>query len=303
MMKRLIIIFFALLSFVLVNNSVSAATDNVFVGMDTVAELDDLDFIAKEANMGEFEDGEILPGDLDFSRIQKIYIDTLPYLFNDEKLNAASLKELLNNSNYVYKMPIYREHETVFLTIAKGLELSPDVDLPEEGIAYIQERAGKWIVSDVGIPDKQLDPKEDYMGLMESYLKLKDIHNAEIYFVSSINPKSMMNAVCFTGKQTETGEDEIIFVAMDDLTYDKYGNLVVEVYETGEFLDISEAEYTYEELRKMNEEKTQNYNPELSGGVGGRSKITNYGVYFVIIAGTIIAAGTILFIRKKRIQR
>jgi len=267
-------------------------SDNTFVGMDMASELDDLDYIAQDANKTTFEDGEITADELDFSRIQKIYVDTLPYFFKDQTIDADSLKELINNANYVYYMPLYREHQTFFLTIAIGRELSPEGEalLTEEGKAHIRERAGRWIVSETAFSDVPLDPATDYMGLMESYLELKDIHNAEIYFVSRINPESRINAVCFTGKKTDSGDDEIIFVAVDKLKYDESG-----------VLDYSDAEYTYDELRKMNEE--ENMDPEYSGGGGGTGKRDISWIYIPIAIVVIVIAGTVFTSVRNRLKR
>lgn len=288
MKKGIICIMCMFISLLFVNN-IWGDQDNIFVGMDTVDELDDLGFIAQEANITEFEDGEITVEDLDFSRINKIFVDTLPYFFNEQEIRADSLKALINGSDYVYYMPIYREHETIFLTIAKGQELSPDADLSEEGIAYIQERAGRWCVSEVGRADEVMDPAADYMGLMESYLDLRDIHDAEIYFVSRINPESVINAVCFTGDKTETGDDELIFVAVDKLKYDESGNLVVD-----------DAEYTYEELWEMNEKL--DLNPEYSGGSSMQSH-NNIGVYITIAAGILLIVIIVLMIIRKNYNK
>ena len=303
-MKKHVIIWFVVLAFILINTIIVIGDFDInFAGMDDASEeLVDLDFIAEGANLTSFQDGEITANDLDFSRIHKIYIDTLPYFFNEESITEESLKELLNNSDYVYYMPLYRESETVFLTIAIGKELNPNVEFSEESIARIQERAGRWCVTEVGLAKEPLDPSTDYIGLMDSYLALKGIHNAEVYFVSGINPESMINAVCFTGSNTETGEDEIFFVAVDSLQYDELGNLVSTKFGSDEYYDASEAEYTYEELREMGKEFE--LDPGLSGGAGGGAgKSINFGLYIVIIVGIIVLVGIIVVLAKKLVRR
>ncbi len=293
MKKSLLMILLVLISVSALGvSAVRGDSDNTFVGMDTASELDDLDYILQDANGPKFEDGEITAEELDFSRIQKIHINTLTYFFKDQETDAGSIKEMLDDADYVYYMPLYREHQTIFLTIAIGRELSPEGEaiLTEEGKAYIRERAGKWIVSEVGISEEPLDPATDYMGLMESYLELKDIHNAEIYFVSRINPESMINAVCLTGKKTESGEDEMIFVAVDKLEYDESG-----------VLDYSDAEYTYEELRKMNEE--DDWGPEYSGGGGGTGKRDISWIYIPIAVVVIAIAGTVFTSVRRKMRR
>ena len=278
--------------------SVFGESDNYFAGMDTAGgELEDLEFIAEGANLTTFQDGIISEEDIDLSQTYKLFIDAIPAFFEREEITADSLKEFLDSSIYAYYMPIYREHETVFLTIAKGSELNPEVNLNDEEKEWILERAGKWCVTEVSVPDDPQDSTLDYRRKMESYLEYKNIHNAEIYFVSWINPESLMNAVCFTGNKTETGKDEIIIVAVDFLTYDESGNLTVKKRGSDEYFDVTEAEYTYEELWERN--KGTNKNPELSGGGGSASKRIPYGVYIAVAAGVIIIAGVIIFVRKK----
>ena len=281
------------------------ASDNVFVGMDTVDEvLEDYNTIVSGMNLGTYIDGELSEEELDFSRAQKIYIDTFPDVFKEEKISAEVLKEFLNKSNYVYYIPINRTNESLFLTLAVGAEVSPTANLTEEEVAWIQERAGHWVVTEVGLYDEPRDSTMDYMGLMESYLEYKDIHNAEVYFVSNINPQSMITGIVFTGKQTEAGEDEIIFVAVDTLQYDEAGNLIsigkYELEDDGDY-EIEDAEYTYEELRELSKELDMD--PGMSGGSGSIVKKRNYGVYVAIIAGVIVLAGIIAVIIKMKVQR
>ena len=302
-MKKVIVSLLFLIMLCFLANNTILASDNVFVGVETATEVDDLAFIAEDATgLGIYKDGDITVDELNLNLIQKIYIDTSDYLFENENITAESLEDLINNSNYVYHLPIYREHETLYLTIAKGLDLSPDVDLSDEGKAYVQERAGKWCVTGVGVTEEPRDPSTDYMGKMENYLELKGIHSAKVYFVSSINPSSMMNAVCFTGNKTPAGEDEIIFVAVDRLTYDELGNLVVTKRGDDEFYDISEAEYTYDELCELN--KKQILKPGQSGGVGG-VLIDKTGLWICIamIAGAIVISAIVVIIYNKRKQR
>ena len=167
------------------------------------------------------------------------------------------------------------------------------------------ERVGRWFVSQVRIPDDPQNPSFDYMGLMESYLEYKNIHNSEVYFISRINPKSMITAAVITGKQNEQGEEEIIFVAVDTLQYDESGNLIsvepYKVYDDGDF-EIEDAEYTYEELRELSKEF--DLNPGMAGGGGGgRAKRVNYGVYIAIAVGVIVLVGIIVVLVKKMVRR
>ena len=305
MIKRFVITIPLFIVLLLSGNIVRADSDNIFVGTDTVDEVyEDLDIIMEESS-APYQDGELTPDELNFERTQKIFIDTLPYFFKEKKVTADSLKELINNSDYVYYMPIYREHETVFLTIARGSEITEEnyqlfeqVSITDEELARLERDVGRWCVTEIGV-DKPRNPSTDYIGLMESYLAYKDIHNAEVYFVSTINPKSPITAVVFTGKMTESGEDEIIFVAVDSLQYNGFGNLIsVEpyLYEDDGDYEIEDAEYTYEELRELSKEF--DLGPGLSGGGGASQKhswIPIAAVIAVLCLGIVICtvlAGT-----------
>ena len=296
--------------FSLLASNVVVASDNTFIGTETVEELyEDLDIIIEESH-ASYQDGEISLEELNFSRTHKIFIDTLPYIFNEKTVTADTLKELLNNSDYVYYMPIYREHETVFLTIAKGLEITESdyelfekVSASEEEIARLERDVGRWNVTERGVTDEPRDPSMDYIGLMESYLDYKNIHNAEIYYVGMIHPRSLVTAVVFTGKKTESGEDEILFVAVDALKYDGSGNLISVdpyIYEDDGDFEIEDAEYTYEELRELSKEF--DLDPGTAGG-GGLVKKRNYGVYAALIAGVVVIAIGITLITKKKLKR
>lgn len=174
-MKKIIILFSGIIISLLFC-STAFASDNFFVGTDTVDEVyEDLDIIMEESS-APYKDGELTLDELNFERTQKIFIDTLPYFFNEKEVTADSLKELINNFDYVYYMPIYREHETVFLTIAKGSEVTEEdyqlfeqVSVPEEEIAKLERDVGRWCVTEIGV-DNPRDPSTDYIGLMESYI-------------------------------------------------------------------------------------------------------------------------------------
>lgn len=307
-MKKILVI----ISIVFVNVLFSInvfASDNVFVGSETVEEVyGDIDIILEESS-ASYKDGEITLEDLNFERTQKIFVDTLPYFFNEKTVTASSLKELIDNLDYVYYMPIFREHETVFLTIAKGLELSESdyelleqVSAPDDAIAELERDIDRWCITGIGITDEPWDPSMDYIGKVDNYLTYKNIHNAEIYFVSRINPDSLISAVCFTGNKTESGEDEILFIAVDRLAYDESGQLVCKKRGFDDYYDVSEAEYTYEDLRTMNNRSI--VDPEATGGGGGGLvKKGNYGVYAAIIAGVVVIAVVIVLITKKKLQR
>lgn len=312
-MKKVITIISVLAISLLISLPVYVS-DNVFAGTEMGEEIyEDLNIIIEESNgIASYKDGELTINELNFDWIQRIYIDTLPYFFTEEKITAESLKELIDESDYMYYMPVHREQETVFLNIAKGQELTESdyelleqVSAPDDEIEKLERDVDHWCVMAVSISDGPTTPGEDYMGLMESYLEYKGIHNAEVYFVSRINPKSMMTGVVFTGNKTDSGEDEIIFVAIDTLQYDEEGYLIsVEMYEEddGDF-EVEDAEYTYAELRELSKEFDEMESDMAGGAGGGIGSSTNYGVYIAIIAGVILLVVIIALVAKKKMKR
>ena len=124
---------------------------------------------------------------------------------------------------------------------------------------------------------------------------MKDIHNAEIYFIGRINDQAAYYAVIFTGRKMENGEDEIFFVAPEQLEYDDEGNLVYSWYDSG-IKDFTEAEYTYAELRKIHKETY--YIPGTGGG--GIRIPTVLKIGFPVLIGVIIIWCIIKAILRKR---
>ena len=288
-MKKIIIGLLCIVAISLLASNLVFASDNTFVGTDTMSEdldtcIDDIIDASSISDIGRLTEDEI-----EYSHTQKIFEVSPSDLFKEKSINSNSLKAIIENSEYFYEMRIYRRFETFYFTIEKGHEPDPELIkqglFPDEEIARMKENVGKWQVGGHGVSSYPLDPAGDYLGLMESYLQQKDIHNAEVYFIGPVvDPESTNYAVVLTGKTIESGEDEMIFVGLDMLGYDGEGNLVYDWYDK-QNPDYTEAEYTYKELRKMYKEKNQ-----------------NPAVYIAIAAGVISIAGVITIVRK-RIQR
>lgn len=245
---------FSIICFIIVSSVApqivfASDNDNTYAGMDTME--DDLntcldDFIKKGEGFGSIHDLSL--DEIDFSRTRKLYIVDPSILFRNKKPTADLLKEIIENSEYVYEVLIYRGYETFDYTVSKGKEPDPNKEYSDESLAYLEKYAGKWHVTGYALPYYQ-NPKNDCLGRLEKYLELKGIHNAEIYFIDRVNDECSYYAVIFTGQKTETGEDEIIFVGVEQLEYDDNDNLVYSWYNSG-IRDYTKAEYTYAEMRK-----------------------------------------------------
>ena len=257
--KKRIYYLVSILCFILVSSVThqivfASDNDNTYAGMDTME--DDLntcidDIIKHSDDFGSVQ--KLKEEEIDFSRTRRQYDVDPSILFKERKATADSLKEIIENSEYAYFVLIYRGTETFNFIIEKGTEPDPEKVkqglFTEEALAYFEKYLGKWHVTGSGDPYFYLEPKNDCFGLMEKYLELKDIHNAEIYFIGRVNNECAYYAVVFTGQKTESGEDEIIFVGVEQLEYDDQGNLVYNWYSSG-IRDYTEAEYTYAEMRK-----------------------------------------------------
>lgn len=95
----------------------------------------------------------IVPGDfpesLDFSKISKVYVDT-----NIEDINTsdkAAIEGLLNQSTYIWVIPIECGGKHFSITLAKGLPLDEDraTALTDEEKLQVQANTGKWIITEV----------------------------------------------------------------------------------------------------------------------------------------------------------
>lgn len=264
--KKSIYLFIGIICLVLIcsitNRVVLASDDNTFIGPETIEEdlSSDIDKILSAYWIVSSKDGILKKEDIDFRRAQKIYYVSPADFYKDKKVTAESLKEIINSSEYIYELKIEREHNTIHMTLGIGSE--PDPELIEKGIltddqiAYIKEKAGKWSVIshnalDVPVPDPAQNGirEQDDMEIMEAFLELENIHNAEIYFIGRLNNELAKYAVVFTGKKTETGEDEIIFVGVEQLEYDANGGLVYSWYDG--IHDYTKAKYTYAQVWKL----------------------------------------------------
>lgn len=260
--------------------------DNTFAGMDTIQEelAPYLDDIIADSDYCSYP--KITEEEIDYTRIRKLYIVSSNDLFR-RKISAESLKELILNSEYVYDIRVYRENYTLSLSLCKGEEPEPEEEYSEELLQYLQEHAGKWYVYGIGASDYPLDPALDCFGIMEAYLKRKNIHNAEIYFIDRLNRDASYYAVVFTGQKTKKGEDEILFVAPEQLEYDEEGNLVYSWYNSG-IREYTWAEYTYAELRAI----------RLTGGADTKTLWIN--IAFIVGVLVITAVVTTLIRRRKK---
>ena len=298
MKKRILVNLFLILSFLLLFCCpVRGDTDNTFVGGDPDSVAQELESVTDDIiSKSDISPYSMLTEDeIEYSHTKRLYIVSTSDLFKEKSITADTLKEIIENSEYVYFMKLYREKETFDLIISKGRE--PDPELVEQGLfsdeelAYFENQVGKWKVSGYGVSDYPLDPSRDWYGLMESYLKQKGIHDAEIYFIDRINDESSHYAVVFTGEKAENGEDEIIFVGLDMLDYDRSGNLIYQWFQESS-PDFTKAEYTFEELWEKNEKMKR------ETALEGRTIIP--GIIVVIVGVILIAGALFLLIRKRR---
>ena len=301
MKQRLLICFICILMLIIPCTTIYASDDNTYAGMDTIA--DDLDPIWDDViAAGYYAPGNnpLTKDDIDYSRTRKQYDVSASDLFKEERISAESLKEIITNSEYTYFMLLYREHDTLDFIIEKGREPDPELIekgiLTEEEIEYLRKNAGKWKIGGNGVSAYPRNPALDCFGIMDAYLELKGIHNAEIYFIGRINDDASYYDVIFTGRKMDNGEDEILFVAPEQLEYDDEGNLVYSWYDSG-IKDFTEAEYTYEELQKIHKETY--YIPGPAGG-GIRVPIGFWIGLGVLVLALIVLCIVLVVLGKRR---
>jgi hypothetical protein len=93
----------------------------------------------------------INPADIDFNNMFKLYTDTNKIL--TENLVGQRALDVINNSDYLWILPLSLEDITVTVTFQKGPPLSPDRAhlLSDEDIERIIANEGKWEINSVSI--------------------------------------------------------------------------------------------------------------------------------------------------------
>lgn len=89
----------------------------------------------------------ITADNVDYSKAYKVYVDTNVF---ELSTNAADeIKDVLENGNYIYVLPIHAANGTVVVNLQKGLPLSDNAKkvLTEEEQQEVKNNVGQWIVS------------------------------------------------------------------------------------------------------------------------------------------------------------
>lgn len=89
-----------------------------------------------------------VPESIDFSQAVRIYVDT--NLVNLKSTQQEVLFEALDDSNYVWVVPMKANGEWYSVTIARGLPFNGDNRgvLTEEDIEYLRSMEGKWQITE-----------------------------------------------------------------------------------------------------------------------------------------------------------
>lgn len=89
-----------------------------------------------------------VPESIDFSQAVRIYVDT--NLVNLKSTQQEVLLEALEDSNYIWVVPLKANGEWYSVTIARGLPFNGDDRgvLTEEDIEYIRNMEGKWDITE-----------------------------------------------------------------------------------------------------------------------------------------------------------
>lgn len=91
---------------------------------------------------------EGVPESIDFSRAIRIYVDT--NLVKLKSIQQEVLLEALEDSNYVWVVPVEVDGEWCSVTIARGLPFNGDRRgvLTDEDVEYLRNMEGKWHVTE-----------------------------------------------------------------------------------------------------------------------------------------------------------
>ncbi|ANU50325.2 hypothetical protein ADH76_01040 [Enterocloster clostridioformis] len=94
---------------------------------------------------------DVTENDIDFGRAYRVYANS--DLFNKRTDNAEEIKEILQNSHYIWQIPIFIENDTVLVDIYKNTEINDDV--PDDIKDKLRETLGQWQVGVIYVYDNR----------------------------------------------------------------------------------------------------------------------------------------------------
>lgn len=270
------------------------ASTNVMVGDDTVEEVSVLanDILSDVNRMFELEDNTIKAEDIDYSKAVKFYEAT--GFFRKEITNKDGIIEYVENSEYMYRLPVIYGNKTVIANYGKWDELTDEEreEFPEDSVEYIEKNIGKWHVSSIGVTDKVID----YKANTEKVLKDNNIENAQVYFLIGASENlGLLAVICREDTQ------ELLFNVLDNCGLNEE-----DVADYSPYLD-NEVLYSYEELKAIADkdyEELQKQPAGTYGGAGGLATADSSKIIIIsavsAVAVVIIAVTSVIIIKKRR---
>lgn len=217
------------------------------------------------------------PKNIDFSEISKVYVDT-----NIENLNTSDKTEIntvLNQSNYVWVIPITVNDKNFQVTVARGLPLNESraTSLTETEKAEVSEKAGRWKITEIA--ETTLEP---YADILEN--KLMDTSYNSVVLIGGIPGLRMPFALGFENDEAAAW----ISVGYDSPILDQIS--AAHAAETEAF----DYNTVLEKVRQAEESPDQ-----ISGGSLGNEKLTGIRIFAAAGSVVLICITLLLYLKWK----
>lgn len=109
---------------------------------------------------------KVTSSDIDWSKLEKMYVPT-DDLLNSDSIDVASF---LQDTEYIWTLPINVDSKTVLIIFNKGKEVSDDARdlLTDEQIERLNSYVGKWRASGSMFYEKKFDYEKDIQNVLTS---------------------------------------------------------------------------------------------------------------------------------------
>lgn len=213
----------------------------------------------------------------------KVYVDV--DLFDGDSLTENQVEEKIAGKESIWLVPIYTESKTYWVTIAKGLPVSPEAReiLTQEEIEQLESKVGQWTVSEI----VEADGRYSYTDAIKEVLSEKKIKDGRIYIFGGTNGyRDLLVAVC-QGEKTE-------FLPLRNVMDSVTG-------ENPEEQD-SQTLFSFSEMKEV-AEAHRLQEGQVGGGAGikaSEDKAIRYGgLVYVTIAGIIVGIISAVLLRRR----
>lgn len=279
-MRKIIVAFITFI--IVIINCISVFADTVPVFDNTEELYIDSEMIVETANkmLSEIVETPIEIDDIDYSKALKVYIDT-DILSNDE-ITVDKIQELINNSNYMYYLPVIIENKSICLTISKGKPVTERAKeiLEEEDIQKLQELEGRWYVPQVEVFTGEID----YINQMNTIIEKSNLNVSNVYFFGGLSGNMPLVATCIE-------DTDVKFKVIDK-------NRLNTQFGSTDGKNDNEL-YSFNQIKDIANEGKLNEGEFGSGAIIGKNSLNNILIIALIFVILIIIT-LLIYVKKRR---